>query len=51
MKIVEEKISVLGEVIEREIVSITNYPTLLQPDISVCKTGTADGQLYWLHGG
>ena len=50
MEVVEKKISVLGEVIEREIISIPNSPTLLKPDISVCKTGTADGQLYWLHG-
>ena len=50
MKELEEKISVLGELIEKEIITTPNYPALLQPDISVCKEGTADGQLEWPHG-
>ena len=41
----EETISVLGQLVEREIVPIPNYPALLQPRISVGKEGTGPGEL------
>ena len=41
----EQTISVLGHLIEREIISIPDYPALLQPSISVGKKGTAEGEL------
>ena len=43
----EETISVLGQLVEREIVPIPNYPALLQPRISVWKRGTSLGKLDW----
>ena len=41
----EETISVLGQLVEREIVPIPNYSALLQPQISVGKRGTSLGEL------
>ena len=41
----EQTISVLGHLIEREIISIPDYPALLQPSISVGKKGIAEGEL------
>ena len=41
----EQTISVLGQLIERKIISIPDYPTLLQPSISVGKHGKAEGYL------
>ena len=41
----EETISVLGQLVEREIVPIPNYPALLQPRVSVGKEGTGPGEL------
>ena len=46
----EETISVLGQLVEREIVPIPNYPAILQPRISVGKEGTGPGKLGWLKG-
>ena len=43
----EQTISVLGQLIEREIISTPDYPTLLQPSVSVGKKGTAEGELEW----
>ena len=40
-----QTISVLGQLVEREIVSIPNYPALLQPQISVGKEGIGPGKL------
>ena len=45
----EQTISVLGQLIERDI-STPDYPALLQPSISVGKSGTAEGELNWPHG-
>ena len=42
----EETISVLGQLVEREILPIPNYPALLEPQISVGKHGTGQGELY-----
>ena len=42
----EQTISVLGQLVEREIVSIPDYPALQQPSISVAKLGTDEGELY-----
>ena len=42
----EQTISVLGQLIEREIVSTPDYPALQQPSISVVKEGTAEGGLF-----
>ena len=41
----EETISVLGQLVEREILPIPNYPALLEPRISVGKIGTGQGEL------
>ena len=46
----EETISVLGQLVEREILPIPNYPALLEPRISVGKIGTGQGELYYTHG-
>ena len=46
----EETISVLGQLVEREILSIPNYPALLEPRISVGKQGTGQGELCWPKG-
>ena len=43
----EQTISVLGQLIEREIIPTPDYPALLQPSISVGKEGTAEGEFYW----
>ena len=43
----EQAISVLGQLIEREIISTPDYPALSQPSISVGKKGTAEGELYY----
>ena len=42
----EQTISVLGQLIEREIISTPDYPALLQPSVSVGKRGTTEGELY-----
>ena len=42
----EQTISVLGQVVEREIVSTPDYPALQQPSVSVVKVGTAEGELF-----
>ena len=42
----EQTISVLGQLVEREIVSTPDYPALQQPSVSVAKKGTAEGELY-----
>ena len=39
----EKAISVLGQLVEREVLSIPNYPALLVPRISVGKIGTDQG--------
>ena len=41
----EQTISVLGQLIEREIIPTPDYPALLQPSVSVGKKGTAEGEL------
>ena len=41
----EQTISVLGQLIEREIISTPDYPALFQPSVSVGKRGTAEGEL------
>ena len=46
----EQTISVLGHLIEREIISIPDYPALLQPSVSVGKRGTAKGELDFSNG-
>ena len=46
----EQTISVLGQLIEREIIPTPDYPALLQPSVSVGKRGRAEGELYWPHG-
>ena len=46
----EQTISVLGQLVEREIVSTPYYPALQQPSISVVKQGTAGGELSWPRG-
>ena len=43
----EQTISVLGQLVEREIVSTPDYPALQQPSFSVVKEGTAEEELYW----
>ena len=43
----EQTISVLGQLVEREIVSTPDYPALQQPSVSVAKLGTAEGELFW----
>ncbi|KAI6660262.1 RING finger protein nhl-1 [Oopsacas minuta] len=42
----EESISVLGQLVEREIISTPNYPALLQPSISVGEKFNAVGIAY-----
>ena len=42
----EQTISVLGQLIQREIISTPYYPALLQSSVSVGKEGTAKGELY-----
>ena len=42
---VEETISQLGQLIQKQILSTPNYPALSQPRISVCEKGTGPGQL------
>ena len=42
----EQTISVLGQLIQREIISTPDYPALLQPSVSVGKEGGAEGELY-----
>ena len=44
---VEESISRLGQLIEKEVVPIPDYANLKQPRISVCKKGNAPGNLSW----
>ena len=46
----EQTISVLGQLMEREIISIPDYSALLQPSVSVGKQGTAEGELNWPFG-
>ena len=46
----EQSISVLGQLIERDIISTPDYPTLLQPSISVGKRGIAEGELLFPNG-
>ena len=43
---VEETISQLGQLIQKQILSTPNYPALSQPRISVCEEGRGPGQLY-----
>ena len=43
----EQTISVLGQLIEREIISTPDYPAIFQPSVSVGKGGTAEGELIW----
>ena len=43
----EQTISVLGQLVEREIFSTPDYPALQQPSVSVAKPGTAEGELYF----
>ena len=49
-RLLEQTISVLGQLIEREIISIPDYPALLQPSVSVGKKGTAEGELDYPRG-
>ena len=42
----EQTISMLGQLIQREIISTTDYPALLQPSVSVGKYGIAEGELF-----
>ena len=42
----EQTISVLGQLIQREIIPTPDYPALLQPSVSVGKYGIAEGELY-----
>ena len=46
----EQTILVLGQLVEREIVSTPDYPALQQPSISVEEQGTAEGDLIWPRG-
>ena len=46
----EQTISVLGQLIQREIISTPDYPALLHPSVSVGKEGTAEGELYYPRG-
>ena len=43
----EQTISVLGQLVEREIVSTPDYPSLQQPSVSVEEQGTTMGELFW----
>ena len=47
---VVKTISQLGQLIQKQIPSIPNYPALSQPRISVCEEGTGPGQLNWADG-
>ena len=49
-EVVFECDSVLGQLIEREIISTPDYPALLQPSVSVGKYGRAEGELDWPYG-
>ena len=42
----EQTISVLGQLIQRKIISTPDYPALLQPSLSVGKQGEAEGELF-----
>ena len=42
----EQTISVLGQLVEREIVSTPDYPALQQPSVSVAMEGKAEGDLF-----
>ena len=44
---VEESISRLGQLLEREVVLISDYANLKHPRISVCKEGFVPGNLSW----
>ena len=46
----EETISVLGQLVEREIIPIPNYSALQEPRISVGKIGRGQGELYYPEG-
>ena len=46
----EQTISVLGQLVERKIVSTPDYPALQQPSVSVVKKGTDEGDLYFPSG-
>ena len=46
----EQTISVLGQLVEREIVSTPDYPALQQPSVSVVNLGTAEGELFLPNG-
>ena len=46
----EERISVLGELIERETIPTPDYLALSQPSISVGMKGTGEGELDWPRG-
>ena len=46
----EQTISVWGQLIERETVSTPDYPALQQPSISVGKSGTTEGEIFWARG-
>ena len=46
----EESISRLGQLVEREVVPIPNYANLKQPRISVCEKGYESGKLNWVNG-
>ena len=46
----EETISVLGQLGEREILPIPNYPALLEPRISFGRSGIGQGELIYPHG-
>ena len=46
----EQNISVLGELFEKEVISTPNYPALLQPSISVGVKGYAEGEFDWPRG-
>ena len=43
----EQTISVLGQLVERKIVSTPDYPALQQPSVSVAKKGTDEGELFY----
>ena len=46
----EQTVSVLGQLIEREIIPTPDYPALLQSSVSVGKKGRAEGELYYPRG-
>ncbi|KAI6646136.1 6-bladed beta-propeller [Oopsacas minuta] len=47
---IEKNISVLGQLIERDIIQTPNYSALQQPSISVGKEGTDEGELKYAFG-